>query len=103
MPEDNQSLFISQSIVEETFQICVWFKKKNKKQKNSVQSTVSDEILLTSTLPYTPVKTIAKNITDIHLTPLTYQYMYTYVLEIQMMSGGLAGCVHYILYSTVVV
>lgn len=29
--------------------------------------------------------------------------MYMHVLEIQMMSGGLTGCVGYILYSTVVV
>lgn len=33
--------------------------------------------------------------------PLTYKYMH--VLEIPVMSGGLTGCVGYILYSTVVV
>lgn len=35
--------------------------------------------------------------------PFTYKFTYMHVLEIQMMSGGLIGCIGYISYSTVVV
>lgn len=35
--------------------------------------------------------------------PFTYKFTYMHVLEIQIMSGGLTGCVGYISYSTVVV
>lgn len=35
--------------------------------------------------------------------PFTYKFTYVHVLEIQMMSGGLIGCIGYISYSTVVV
>lgn len=35
--------------------------------------------------------------------PFTYKFTYMHVLEIQIMSGGVIGCVGYISYSTVVV
>lgn len=73
---------------------------------NSVQSTNSDEIFLTSRLPYIPVKTwvaIWKKHNRCTVVPFTYKFTHMHVLEIQMMSGDLKGCIGCISYSTVVV